>query len=84
MCRHLGASSVFYLAQTYSKIPKQLVIDNSNFLIIQKQDDTNLRHIFNDHSSSDMDFSEFRKMSHLCWNQSDFGFIVKLLIRLEK
>ncbi|KAE9527873.1 hypothetical protein AGLY_012697, partial [Aphis glycines] len=26
MCRHSGASSVFYLAQTYSKIPKQLRI----------------------------------------------------------
>ncbi|KAE9523731.1 hypothetical protein AGLY_015872 [Aphis glycines] len=65
---HSGASSVFYLAQTYSKIPKQLVRDNSNFLIILKQDDTNLRLIFNDHSSTDMDFIEFRKISHLCWN----------------
>ncbi|KAF0682224.1 tigger transposable element-derived protein 4-like, partial [Aphis craccivora] len=55
MCRHSGASSVFYLAQTYSKTPKQLY-------------DTNLKHIFNDHSSADMDFSEFRKMSHFCWN----------------
>ncbi|KAF0748530.1 tigger transposable element-derived protein 4-like [Aphis craccivora] len=36
-----SASSVFYLAQTYSKIPKQLVKDNSSFLIILKQDDTN-------------------------------------------
>ncbi|KAF0701800.1 tigger transposable element-derived protein 4-like [Aphis craccivora] len=63
-CRHSGSSSVFYLAQTYSKIPKQLVRDNSIFLIILKQDDTNLRHIFNDHSSADMDFSEFRKMCH--------------------
>ncbi len=76
MCRHSGASSVFYLAQTYSKIPKQLVRDNSNLLIILKQDDTNLKHIFNDHSSADMDFSEFRKISHFCWNHSDYGFMV--------
>ena len=76
MGRHSGSSSVFYLAQTYSKIPKQLVRDNSNFLIILKQDDMNLRHVFNDHSSTDMDFSEFRKISHLCWNQSDYGFMV--------
>ncbi|KAE9522495.1 hypothetical protein AGLY_017088 [Aphis glycines] len=76
ICRHSGAGSVFYLAQTYSKIPKQLVRDNSNFLIILKQDDTNLRHIFNDHSSADMDFSEFRKMCHFCWNHSDYGFLV--------
>ncbi|KAE9530059.1 hypothetical protein AGLY_011521 [Aphis glycines] len=76
ICRHSGASSVFYLAQTYSKIPKQLVRDNSNFLILLKQDDTNLRHIFNDHSSTDMDFIEFRNISHLCWNHSDYGFMV--------
>ena len=76
MGRHSGASSVFYLAQTYSKISKQLVRDNANFLIVLKQDDTNLRHIFNDHSSTDMDFSEFRKISHFCWNHSDYGFMV--------
>ncbi|KAE9543737.1 hypothetical protein AGLY_002133 [Aphis glycines] len=63
ICRYSGASSVFYLAQTYFKIPKQL-------------DDTNLKHIFNDHSSVDMDFSEFRKISHFCWNHSDYGFMV--------
>ncbi|KAF0714982.1 tigger transposable element-derived protein 4-like [Aphis craccivora] len=53
MCRHSGATSEFYLAQTYSKIPKQLVRDNSN-----------------------LDFSEFRKKSHFCWNNSDYGFMV--------
>ncbi|KAE9521429.1 hypothetical protein AGLY_018168 [Aphis glycines] len=76
MGRHSGASSIFYLAQTYSKIPKQLVRDNSNFLIILKQDDKNLHHIFNDHSSADMNFLEFRKISHLCWNHNDYGFLV--------
>jgi ABC-type cobalamin/Fe3+-siderophores transport system ATPase subunit len=34
----------FYLSQTYSKIPKQLLRDNVNMLIVFKQDDTNLRH----------------------------------------
>ncbi|KAE9522625.1 hypothetical protein AGLY_016988 [Aphis glycines] len=76
MGRHSGASSIFYLAQTYSKIPKQLVRDNSNFLIILKQDDKNLHHIFNDHSSADMNFLKFRKISHLCWNHNDYGFLV--------
>ncbi|KAE9522994.1 hypothetical protein AGLY_016625 [Aphis glycines] len=76
MGRHSGASSIFYLAQTYSKTPKQLVRDNSNFLIILKQDDKNLHHIFNDHSSADMIFLKFRKISHLCWNHNDYGFLV--------
>lgn len=76
MGRHSGANSIFYLAQTYSKIPKQLVRDNTNFLVVFKQDDKNLRHIFNDHCSTDIDFSEFRKMCHLCWNLKDYGFLV--------
>ena len=76
MGRHSGANSIFYLAQTYSKIPKQLVRDNTNFLIIFRQDDTNLRHIFDDHGSTDMDFKEFRQMCHLCWNREKYGFIV--------
>lgn len=76
MGRHSGANSIFYLAQTYSKIPKQLVRDNTNFLIIFKQDDKNLQHIFNDHCSTDMNFSVFREMSQFCWNNNDFGFVV--------
>lgn len=76
MGRHSGANSIFYLAQTYSKIPKQLVRDNANFLIIFKQDDKNLRHIFDDHCSTDMDFDEFRQMCHQCWKREDYGFLV--------
>jgi len=76
MGRHSGANSIFYLAQTYSKIPKQLVRDNANFLIIFKQDDKNLRHIFDDHCSADIDFTEFRQMCHQCWKREDYGFIV--------
>jgi hypothetical protein len=56
MGSHSGANSIFYLAQTYSKIPKQLVRDNANFLVIFKHDDKNLRNIFDDHCSADMDF----------------------------
>lgn len=76
MGRHSGANSIFYLAQTYSKIPKQLVRDNANFLVVFKQDNKNLQHIFNDHCSADMDFSEFRKICHLGWNLKDYGFVV--------
>lgn len=76
MGRHSGANSVFYLAQTYSKIPKQLIRDNTNFLIIFKQDDKNLRHIFDDHCSADIDFVEFRQICHRCWKRKDYGFLV--------
>lgn len=69
--RHSDAHSIFYLAQIYSKIPKQLIRDNAKFLIIFKQDDKNLKYIYDDQlfisCSTDMDFSEFKKMCCSCW-----------------
>uniref|UniRef100_UPI001C8F977A hypothetical protein n=1 Tax=Klebsiella pneumoniae TaxID=573 RepID=UPI001C8F977A len=43
--RHNHIDSI-YIGQTYSKIPKQLIRDNVNFLIVFKQDDMNLKHIY--------------------------------------
>lgn len=75
MGRHRGVDS-FYLAQTYTHIPKHLIRDNVNFLILFKQDETNLRHIYNDHGiQCDMKFDYFRNMCNICWNEK-FGFVV--------
>lgn len=65
----------FYLSQTYSSVPKQLVRDNANFLIIFQQDMTNLKHIYNDHVGADMSFNEFREICSYCWRES-YGFAV--------
>lgn len=59
MGRHSGTNLIFYLVNTYSKIPKQLIRDNANFLIIFKQDDKNVSH---EHCSVDMGFVEFQQM----------------------
>jgi GTPase SAR1 family protein len=60
----------FYLCQTYSRIPKQLIGDNANLLILFKQDNLNLRHIYED----------FKEICSLCWkNCYDF-----LVIDLER
>ncbi|KAL4153880.1 hypothetical protein QTP88_001713 [Uroleucon formosanum] len=45
---------VFYLAQSYSKEPKQLLRDNANFIVLFKQDETNLKHIYMEHCSGDI------------------------------
>lgn len=74
MGRHKNVDS-FYLAQTYSRIPKQLVRDNANFIILFKQDEMNLKHIFSDHVSPDMTFQEFLVMCAKCWNDR-YGFLV--------
>lgn len=72
--RHKDTDS-FYLSQTYSSIPKQLIRDNANLLIIFPQDVTNLKHIYDDHVSVDMSFQKFKEMCSLCWSEPN-GFIV--------
>lgn len=67
---------VFYICQTYSFIPKQLVRDNANFLIVFKQDDRNLFHIYKDHVASDMGFEKFKVMCKKVWEQGKSNFIV--------
>lgn len=74
MGRHKNVDS-FYLAQTYSRVPKQLVRDNANFIIMFKQDEMNMRHVFSDHVSPDMTFSQFQEMCSKCWD-SKYGFLV--------
>lgn len=59
----------FYLCQTYSKIPKQLLRDNANFLIIFKQDDVNLKHIYEEHVSSDMSWNQFKNICKTVWRE---------------
>lgn len=65
----------FFLFQGYSSIIKQLLRENSNFLILFEQDLTSLKHIYNDHCMIDMSFDEFKKLCSLCWKE-DFGFVV--------
>lgn len=65
----------FYVSQTYSKIPKQLIRDNVNLLIIFKQDDTNLRHIDNEHVNSDMSWQDFKQLCVSIW-KDPFMFLL--------
>lgn len=74
MGRHNNVDS-FYLCQTYTRIPKHLIRDNANFIIVFKQDDMNLRHIYNDHVNSDLSFSDFREICAKCWCDK-FNFLV--------
>jgi hypothetical protein len=64
----------WYLAQTYSKIPKQLVRDNLNFLNIFRQDDTNLNHIYHEFVGGNMKFNDFKELCRKCWTE-EFGFL---------
>lgn len=74
MGRHKKIDS-FYLCQTYTHIPKHLIRDNANVLIIFKQDDMNLKHIYDDHVTTDMPFSQFKDVCSECWKDR-YGFLV--------
>ena len=77
--RHKGIEC-FYLAQTYSKVPKQLVRDNVNLLCIYKQDKTNLQHLYDEFINCDMSYDSFVEICRNCWKK-DFGFITVDLTR---
>jgi len=62
MDRHSNVDC-FYLCQTYAKIPKHLIRDNANLLILFKQDCTNLKH---DHVNTDMSYDEFYLLCRDC------------------
>lgn len=66
----------FYLTQTYTRVSKHLIRDNCNFIILFRQDDMNLKHVYNDMGvACDMKFDVFRKFCLECWRQK-YGFIV--------
>lgn len=65
----------FYLCQTYSHIPKHLIRDNANLIILFRQDELNLKHVHLDHVTTDMTFDQFKALCALCWKDS-YGFLV--------
>ena len=75
MGRHIFIGS-FYLSQTYTRIPKHLIKDNCNFLCLFKQDEMNLKHIYNDHVNTDMKYDKFKNLCLSCWNNNKYVFIV--------
>lgn len=66
---------VIYIIQSYTKLDKHLIRDNCNFAILFRQDDLNLKHVYNDFSvNADMKFEQFRALCLECWREP-FGFV---------
>lgn len=75
MGRHANVDC-FYLCQSYAHVPKHLVRDNANFLIVFKQDDLNMQHIYNDHINTDMSAERFHEMCSRCWERNQYSPLV--------
>lgn len=66
---------VVYIVQSYTKLNKHLIRDNSNFIILFRQDLLNLKHVYNDFGvNADMSFEEFHNLCLECWREP-FGFV---------
>lgn len=75
MGRHKGVDC-FYLSQSYAHIPKHLIRENANLLLLFKQDELSLKHAFSDFNvSMDMTFDVFKSICGKCWSQK-YGFLV--------
>lgn len=83
MGRHKGVDC-FYLTQTYTSIPKHLLRDNLNFLILFKQDLLNMKHVYEDHAAGDMNFSTFQKMCSIAWKTSHSFLTIAKGFNLEE
>lgn len=66
----------FYLSQTYTRVPKHLLRDNANMIVLFKMDTVNMKHVFDEHVDGDMSFNQFKELCLLCWNRSRHGFVV--------
>lgn len=74
MGRHKNIDCI-YVNQTYTKIPKQLVRDNANVIVLFKQDEINMRHVYDEHVNTDMTWIEFREMCSKIWREP-FNYVV--------
>lgn len=74
MGRHASVDC-FYLNQSYARIPKHLIRDNANMLVLFKQDDTNSQHVYREHVNGDMTFQQFKNVCIACW-KDNYGFLV--------
>lgn len=75
MGRHKNVDC-FYLAQSYTRIPKHLLRDNVNLLVLFKQDDLNLKHVYDEHVNNDMSFIQFKDLCNDCWKGGRYNFVV--------
>ena len=71
--------TVFYISQSYFRLPRQTIRENSNFLILFPQDEKNLRHIYEDRCSSDstaLNYNTFKNFCTSVWNEKPYNFVI--------
>jgi len=73
---------VFYIAQSYFRLPRQTVRENASLFIFFKQDNTNLSHIYRDHCAVDgIPFEVFKNFCADVWRGGRHNFVTLDLSR---
>ena len=57
---------VIYISQSYFRLPRQTIRENTNFIILFPQDMKNVNHIYADHCT-DIDINEFKDFCKSVW-----------------
>lgn len=69
-------NSLYYLTQSYSKIPKKSGIrENFNMFLLFKMDLVNLRQIYLEHVSDLASFEQFKNLCNVCWARDRYSFL---------
>ena len=67
--RHKNISTI-YLTQNYTKIDRQLIRTNLNYLCIFKQDKKYMKYIYDECVGSEFTFKEFQTVCESCWKEA--------------
>lgn len=73
MGRHNDVCS-FLICQSYVRCPRHLIRENANLLILFRQDNKSLKHVFEEHVGSELSWEQFKKLCHDCWKEKH-GFL---------
>ena len=71
--RHNNVDTI-YIAQNYFRLPRQTVRENTNLIMLFKQDGQNLSHIHADHCT-DIPFGEFSTFCNDVWVHGKHNFV---------
>ena len=70
--------SCFYLCQSYTRIKKQIIRDNSNVIILFPIDNLNMKHVFDNHVFFMLPtFDVFKTLCLNVWENTKHNFVVK-------
>ena len=65
----------FYISQSYFRLPRHTVRENTNFIVLFPQDAKNLHHIHADHCDGDMSLDEFKRFCRTVWESGPHQFV---------